>query len=125
MKIFYQPRNRRGEPLPEDGRYALNERQRRRLTDGVYDVIEGLEPIAADKGCTTPQLALAWLLHQGDDIFPIPGAEERRYLEQNIAACDITLSDDELARIDAAVPRGAAAGGRMPEGEPTLAGSSD
>ena len=88
-------------------------------------LVERLEGIAADKGCTTPQLALAWLLHQGDDIFPIPGAEKRRYLEQNIAACDVTLSDDELARIDAAVPRGAAAGDRMPEGEPTLASSSD
>ncbi len=88
-------------------------------------LVEELEGIAADKGCTAPQLALAWLLHQGDDIFPIPGAEKREYLEQNVAACDIALSDDDLARIETAIPRGAAAGGRMPEGEPMVAGSSD
>ena len=88
-------------------------------------LVEALEGIAAEKGCTMPQLALAWLLHQGDDIFPIPGAEKREYLEQNIAACDIALSDDDLQRIDAAVPHGAAAGGRMPASEPTLASSPD
>ena len=88
-------------------------------------LVERLEDIAAERGCTTAQLALAWLLHQGDDIFPIPGAEKRDYLEQNVAACDIALSDDDLARIDAAAPLGAAAGGRMPEGEPMLASSSD
>ena len=87
--------------------------------------VEALEAMADEKGCTTPQLALAWLLHQGEDIFPIPGAEKREYVEQNVAACDITLSDDELKRIDAAVPQGAAAGGRMPEGEPMVASSSD
>lgn len=88
-------------------------------------LVERLEDIAAERGCTTAQLALAWLLHQGDDVFPIPGAEKRDYLEQNVAACDIALSDDDLARIDAAAPRGAAAGSRMPEGEPMLASSSD
>lgn len=88
-------------------------------------LVERLEDIAAERGCTTAQLALAWLLHQGDDIFPIPGAEKRDYLEQNVAACDIALSDDDLARIDAAAPRGAASGSRMPEGEPMLASSSD
>jgi len=88
-------------------------------------LVETLEGIAAEKGCTTPQLALAWLLHQGDDIFPIPGAEKREYVEQNIAACDVALSDTDLEQIDAVVPQGAAAGDRMPEGEPTLATSSD
>ena len=88
-------------------------------------LVERLEGIAAERGCTTAQLALAWLLHQGDDIFPIPGAEKRDYLEQNVAACDIALSDDDLARIDAAAPPGAASGSRMPEGEPMLASSSD
>ena len=88
-------------------------------------LVEALEGMASEKGCTTPQLALAWLLHQGEDIFPIPGAEKREYVEQNIAACDIALSDKELKRIDAAVPRGAVAGGRMPEGEPMVAGSAD
>jgi len=88
-------------------------------------LVERLEDIAAERGCTTAQLALAWLLHQGDDVFPIPGAEKRDYLEQNVAACDIALSDDDLARVDAAAPPGAASGSRMPEGEPMLASSSD
>lgn len=88
-------------------------------------LVETLEGMAEEKGCTTPQLALAWLLHQGDDIFPIPGAEKQEYVEQNIAACDIELSEDELQQIDAAIPQGAAAGKRMPEGEPTVAGSAD
>ena len=88
-------------------------------------LVERLENIAAERGCTTAQLALAWLLHQGDDVFPIPGAEKRDYLEQNVAACDIALSDDDLAWIDAAAPPGAASGSRMPEGEPMLASSSD
>ena len=87
--------------------------------------VEALEGIATEKGCTTAQLALAWLLHQGEDIFPIPGAEKQEYLEQNMAACDITLSDEDLRRIDTAIPRGAAAGHRMPSSEPTLAASTD
>jgi len=66
--------------------------------------------LAKEKGCTPAQLALAWVLSRGEDVVPIPGTKRRTYLEQNAAASDLTLSDDELERLDAAFPRGAAAG---------------
>lgn len=68
--------------------------------------------IAAAKGCTAAQLALAWVLGQGDDIVPIPGTKRRSYLEQNIAALDIRLTHDELAELDRILPPGVAAGER-------------
>ena len=60
-----------------------------------------VEEIAADKGCTPAQLALAWVLAQGEDVVPIPGTKRRKYLEENLAAADIELSPDELERIGA------------------------
>jgi aryl-alcohol dehydrogenase-like predicted oxidoreductase len=69
--------------------------------------------LAQEKRCTPAQLALAWLLAQGDDIVPIPGTKHRYYLEENLAALEVELSGDELMRIDAAVPR--ATGARYPE----------
>jgi aryl-alcohol dehydrogenase-like predicted oxidoreductase len=74
-----------------------------------------VEEIAQEKGVTAGQLALAWVLAQGDDIVPIPGTKRRSYLEQNVAAAEIALSDEDLARLDAAAPRGAAAGDRYPD----------
>jgi aryl-alcohol dehydrogenase-like predicted oxidoreductase len=65
---------------------------------------EKVEQIAADKGVTAAQLAIAWVLAQGDDLVPIPGTKRRSYLEQNAAAVDVKLSDDDLARIDAELP---------------------
>jgi len=72
-----------------------------------------VEELARDQGCSPAQLALAWVLAQGDDVVPIPGTKRRERLEENVGAADIALSPDELARIDAAVP--AAAGGRYTE----------
>jgi aryl-alcohol dehydrogenase-like predicted oxidoreductase len=69
--------------------------------------------IAAEKGITPAQLALAWVLAQGDDLVPIPGTKRRKYLEENAAAVDVVLTDDDLARIDAELP--AAAGERYDE----------
>jgi len=69
--------------------------------------------IAAEKGITPAQLALAWVLAQGGDLVPIPGTKRRRYLEENAAAADVALTDDDLARIDAELP--AAAGQRYDE----------
>jgi aryl-alcohol dehydrogenase-like predicted oxidoreductase len=60
--------------------------------------------IAADKGCTAGQLALAWVLAQGDDVVPIPGTKRRSYLEENLGALDVELTAEDLARIDAQVP---------------------
>jgi aryl-alcohol dehydrogenase-like predicted oxidoreductase len=70
--------------------------------------------LAAAKGATAAQLALAWVLAQGADIVAIPGTKRRSYLEQNVAAAEIELTTDDLAQIDAAAPRGAAAGDRYP-----------
>ena len=78
-------------------------------------VIKPLREIAAAKGVTTAQLALAWLLHQGDDIVPIPGTKRRAHMEENLAAADIALSGDEVARIGAAVRPDSVAGTRYPE----------
>ncbi|HEY7632340.1 MAG TPA: aldo/keto reductase [Thermoleophilaceae bacterium] len=82
------------------------------------DLVESVKEIAAEKGVKPSQLALAWLLAQGDDIVPIPGTKRRKYLEENVASADISLSDDELARIDEAAPVGAAAGDRYPDMSP-------
>jgi aryl-alcohol dehydrogenase-like predicted oxidoreductase len=73
---------------------------------------ERVREIAAEKGVTPAQLALAWVLSRGEDVVPIPGTKRRTYLEQNAAAAEVTLSDKELARLDEAFPRGAAAGDR-------------
>lgn len=78
-------------------------------------MVRRLEAIAAGKECTTSQLALAWLLAQGDDIIPIFGTRSSERLEQNLKALDLTLTGDDLKRIDEAAPRGAAAGTRYPE----------
>jgi len=76
------------------------------------ELLGRLEDIARDKGVTPAQLALAWVLHQGADVVPIPGTKKRRYVEENAAAATIELSDDELARLDEALPPGATAGQR-------------
>ena len=73
-----------------------------------------MREIAGDVGCSPVQLALAWLLHQGDDVVPIPGTKRVKYLEENAAAADVRLSDEQLAALDAAVPVGAVAGDRYP-----------
>ncbi|MBU1385778.1 MAG: aldo/keto reductase [Alphaproteobacteria bacterium] len=79
------------------------------------DLVEAVKGIAADKGVTAAQLALAWVLAQGDHLVPIPGTRRIPTLEQNVAAVDLTLTTEDLARIDAVFPRGAAAGHRYAE----------
>ncbi|HWR16042.1 MAG TPA: aldo/keto reductase [Terriglobales bacterium] len=76
---------------------------------------EQLEQIAREKSCTPAQLALAWLLAQGDDIIPIPGTKRQKYLEQNAQAVNVKLTSQELARIASAVPSDRVAGPRYPE----------
>ena len=80
------------------------------------ELVDRVRQVAEQKGVTPGQIALAWLLHQGEDIVPIPGTKRRAYLEENVAAAEIALSDEELARIDALAPRGSAAGERYAEG---------
>jgi aryl-alcohol dehydrogenase-like predicted oxidoreductase len=79
------------------------------------DLVREIETMAHLKGCTPAQLALAWVLARGDDIVPIPGTKHRRYLEENVGALNVTLSRDDLARIEHIVPKGAAAGTRYAE----------
>jgi aryl-alcohol dehydrogenase-like predicted oxidoreductase len=74
-----------------------------------------IESMAREKGCTSAQLALAWLLAQGENIVPIPGTKKRNRLEENAGAVNVELSADELAQIDDIAPQGAAAGNRYPE----------
>ena len=79
------------------------------------DLVEAVTEIAADKGVTAAQLALAWVLAQGDHLVPIPGTRRIRTLEENAAAVDLTLTAQDLARIDAVFPKGAASGHRYAE----------
>jgi aryl-alcohol dehydrogenase-like predicted oxidoreductase len=81
------------------------------------ELVERVKEIADEKDATPGQLAIAWLLHQGDDVVPIPGTKRRKYLEENAAASDIALTDEDLARIEEAMPKGAAAGERYPEAQ--------
>jgi aryl-alcohol dehydrogenase-like predicted oxidoreductase len=78
-------------------------------------LVERVKEIAAEKGVTPGQLAIAWLLAQGDDIVPIPGTKRRSYLEENVAAANITLTPAELERIDEVAPKDFAAGDRYPD----------
>jgi aryl-alcohol dehydrogenase-like predicted oxidoreductase len=78
------------------------------------DLVRRIEEIARSKGVTPAQLAIAWVLSQGTDIVPIPGSKSIEHLEENIAAADIELTPDELARIDEVAPKGVAAGDRYP-----------
>jgi aryl-alcohol dehydrogenase-like predicted oxidoreductase len=79
------------------------------------DLVRRVEELAAAKGCTPAQLALAWVLAQGDDVVPIAGTKRRKTLEENAAAVDVQLTSDELRRIDEMIPRGSAAGLRYAE----------
>ena len=76
------------------------------------DLVREIEAMAREKSCTPAQLALAWVLAQGDDIVPIPGTKRRKYLEENVGALDVRLSAEDLARIDRVIPPGMAAGTR-------------
>ncbi len=78
-------------------------------------LVARIRSLAADKGCTASQLALAWVLAQGDDIVPIPGTKRRAYLDENLAALEVPLSAADRAEIDRIAPLGAAAGTRYPE----------
>jgi aryl-alcohol dehydrogenase-like predicted oxidoreductase len=79
------------------------------------ELVRRIRAIAAEKDCTAGQLALAWVLAQGEDVVPIPGTKRRTYLEQNVAAVELELDASDLERLDEAAPVGAAAGDRYPD----------
>ncbi|MDQ2932241.1 MAG: aldo/keto reductase [Gemmatimonadota bacterium] len=85
------------------------------------ELVRHIGTLAAEKGCTPSQLALAWVLAQGNDMVPIPGTKRREFLEENVGAINVTLTPADLSRIDEIAPKGAAAGDRYaPESMKTL-----
>jgi aryl-alcohol dehydrogenase-like predicted oxidoreductase len=106
---------RRFEDLAEDDYRRFSPRFQGDNFQKNLDLVGRIEDIAGEKGCKPSQLALAWLLAQGEEIVPIPGTKRRALLEENAAAVRIELSRDDLARIDEAAPKGAAFGTRYPE----------
>ena len=90
--------------------------------DRNAQLVAGLSAVAADKGVTPAQLAIAWTLAQGDDVVPIPGTKSVRHLEENLAAAEIELTPRDLASLEEAVPAGGVSGDRYPEGGMQLLG---
>jgi aryl-alcohol dehydrogenase-like predicted oxidoreductase len=78
-------------------------------------LVDRLAEMAAGKKCSSAQLALAWLLARGEDIYPIPGTKHVNRLEENVGALEVSLTPEEVARLDSAFPAGAASGTRYPE----------
>ena len=103
------------EDLAEDDFRRRNPRFQGANFDKNLELVERVREIASERDVTPGQLALAWLLHRGDDVVPIPGTKRREYLEENAAASAIELSADELERIDEAAPAGVTAGDRYPD----------
>jgi aryl-alcohol dehydrogenase-like predicted oxidoreductase len=106
---------RRFDDLPADDYRRNSPRFQGENFQKNLDLVRRVEEIAREKGCKPSQLALAWVLAQGRDIVPIPGTKRRKYLEENVGALDVTLSADDLRRIDEVFPTGVAAGLRYPE----------
>ncbi|HEX8952874.1 MAG TPA: aldo/keto reductase [Polyangia bacterium] len=113
---FLTGRFRTVEDLPADDYRRHSPRFQGENFAKNLELVRELERLAREKEVTASQLALAWVLSRGDDVVPIPGTKKRTYLEENLAAAAIRFSADELARIDAAAPRGVAAGERYPAG---------
>jgi aryl-alcohol dehydrogenase-like predicted oxidoreductase len=113
---FLTGRFRKFEDLPADDYRRNQPRFQGANFQKNLDLVAHLEQVAKQKRCTPSQLALAWLLAQGDDLVPIPGTKRVQYLEENVGALDVQLSADDLRRIDEIAPQGVAAGSRYSEG---------
>jgi aryl-alcohol dehydrogenase-like predicted oxidoreductase len=105
----------RFEDLPEDDFRRVSPRFQGENFEKNLGLVEKVKEIANEKDVTPGQLALAWLRHQGEDIVPIPGTKRRKYLEENAAAVEVTLTEEDLRRIDEIAPKGVAAGERYNE----------
>ncbi len=79
------------------------------------DLVARIKEMATEKGCTPAQLALAWVLAQGEDIVPIPGTEQRQHIKENVGALDVEITPEDLERLEEIAPKGAAAGERYSE----------
>ena len=113
---FLTGRFQRFEDLPPDDYRRTVPRFQGANFQKNLDLVRKVEEIAREKRCSPAQLALAWLLAQGEDIVPIPGTKQRSRLEENVGALGVVLTADDLRRIDAVAPQGVAAGDRYPEG---------
>jgi aryl-alcohol dehydrogenase-like predicted oxidoreductase len=98
--------------VPEDDFRRSHPRFQGENFDRNLEIVARVREIAEEKGVTPAQLALAWVLHQGEDVVPIPGTKRVKYLEENVGALDVELTDEDLRRLDEAAPAGAAAGAR-------------
>jgi aryl-alcohol dehydrogenase-like predicted oxidoreductase len=112
---FLTGRFRSFEDLPENDYRRNSPRFQGENFQKNLDLVERVGEIARSKQCTPAQLALAWLLAQGEDIVPIPGTKQRRYLEENIKSLDIEMTPADLDRIEEVAPKGAASGERYHE----------
>jgi len=106
---------RRFEDLPADDYRRFSPRFQGENFQKNLDLVKKVEDTAHEKGCQPSQLALAWVMAQGDDIVPIPGTKRRKYLEENARAADLKLTENDLRRLNEVFPSGAAAGQRYPE----------
>jgi aryl-alcohol dehydrogenase-like predicted oxidoreductase len=109
---FLTGRIKRPEDLGEDDFRRHHPRFQGENLERNLELVERVRELATEHDCTPGQLALAWVLHRGEDVVPIPGTKRRSYLEENVAAGEISLSDEDLRRIDEVAPAGAAAGPR-------------
>jgi aryl-alcohol dehydrogenase-like predicted oxidoreductase len=112
---FLSGRIRSADNLDPDDFRRSNPRFQGENFDRNLELVERVREVAEEKGVTPAQLALAWVLRQGEDIVPIPGTKRTRYLEENAAAVEVELGEDDLARIEEAFPKGATAGDRYPD----------
>jgi aryl-alcohol dehydrogenase-like predicted oxidoreductase len=103
------------EDLPQDDYRKSTPRFQGENFQRNLDLVKRVEEIAREKRCTPAQLALAWVLAQGEDIVPIPGTKRRKYLQENIGALEVDLTSKDLERIDQIAPKDAFAGSRYPE----------
>ncbi|MBA3273382.1 MAG: aldo/keto reductase [Chthoniobacterales bacterium] len=105
---------KRFEDLPQDDYRRESPRFQGENFQRNLDLVQQVSAIARKKHCSPAQLALAWVLAQGEDIVPIPGTKRRKFLQENAGAVEVTLAADELAEIEAVAPRGSFAGARYP-----------
>ena len=112
---FLSGRFRKPEDLPADDYRRNNPRFQGENFSRNLALADAVQAMAREKKCTASQLALAWVLTQGEDIVPIPGTKRRRYIEENARATEVRLTPEDLRRIDRAIPRNSASGLRYPE----------
>src|SRR5437764_519418 len=112
---FLTGKIKRFDDLPEDDYRRTSPRFQGENFQRNLDLVKRVEEIARGKKCTPAQLALAWVLAQGDDVVPIPGTKHRKYLQENIGALNVDLTSKDLARIDEVTPQEAVAGARYPD----------